>query len=304
MRSTYKMLLAQSEAGRLRHAADAYLMKKWYGGDSRRENSNAIKSTGARFDGDSKCWVASTPQAMLELAETQLWIPACFSKADDQELALKQLRAAMAHRNLLPKASKVVAVAATPQPTAEEIERADRQMLQIQDDSFDELQLLQKYNLTAEVARAASGDGALGPRAGISDAARLLRAIKYSEWTGITVQEAHKRGTVKWAYAVEENKPRRIPSTASVSEANTSPFQASKKRRAVYRNMETPLSDARRRTREWPVTVYQCCRCGTQLDAREQFLECCTTWWRCECGRMRANCERAKAQNDDDTCTC
>ncbi len=59
-----------------------------------------------------------------------------------------------------------------------------------------------------------------------------------------------------------------------------------------------------RRVRATPVAQFGCGRCGRRLHARQQFVECCTEWQRCECGRVRAAATGVRARDDEDACAC
>lgn len=170
------------------HAAQTYIENgPPYFGTSQFSDVHVVKKAGGRWNPEKKQWKAFDESTLKTLIETGVWHP------EDAEgrLILVALRikhsAEEAKRDTLFK--KAVAKRAAPVLTEQQLHEKKRRASCVEEDSKEELdRLWTEFGITQEMVKPTFYWVHLGPRAGLSDAHRVLRGIKFNLVTKEDVQ--------------------------------------------------------------------------------------------------------------------
>lgn len=143
---------------------------------------------GGKFDWDRKQWYAPDNDTFEALVQTGKWRPDGVGA-----------QAALAHLEMArEEQARAVEEAYLNRPRQAEPDSLSeahvRQLLQVPTDKPEDLHtLLEEYQITTETVNASAEWESLGPRSGIPNARRLLRALKLREWLGITPEDIREQ---------------------------------------------------------------------------------------------------------------
>ena len=152
---------------------NAYLNQPRYLGRSPYQSIQAVKKAGAKWDPAKKKWYAPNKDVLVELLETKKWTPDCLASGD-QMLAML-LRQQDEER----KAAHAEEFAARKRtaPTEAQSEAYIIKWLGIPKSTDAEIQALAPWKISPELLELSSKEPRLGPRSGLSNAARLFMGL-------------------------------------------------------------------------------------------------------------------------------
>ena len=173
-------------------------------GDCAFKDKNAVKKLGGRWRAEEKKWAAMDERMLASLIEERVWFPVepCLRTPGGFVRIPLLIREAVARKirqrekvDCDAEIKKRASVAASARQVPHE-ERDDdaflRRELLIPDDEIHHLVTALKNGVDASVVKSTSRFRQLGPRSGISDAARLIRAIDLEvlTWESVRSGEA------------------------------------------------------------------------------------------------------------------
>lgn len=269
-------------------------------GDSSFSAKDRIKSAGARWDAASKKWKAVDETTLLALIATGAWRPAGYDSAIADTLA-KYVRA----RNAASDADALRKRAEAQKQQSEGKAVLDvRLELQIPADEPCLLEQLAAHGVDAALVTESGKWPLLGPRSGISDAARLLRGVRLNKvsfdqlasgeaaalagaaWTTTSKPESMSAATSRTGRAREGKGVKRGHEGQRTTQA-----QLEEKEREAATQQPGPKNREAASVAAAPVEytyTTTCGACGSVLDSRLQFgLDC-----GCEEFRLWSACER------------
>lgn len=159
-----------------------YLARPPFVGDSHFRDKDVVKAAGGRFDPRAKAFVAPDVLALQRLLRTGRWRARGFGNQDalaDAAAAWVRARVQKADAKLQREAEAALQLArAAAQARAEQRRRAVEHLIEVPADEPATLAWLEeKHGVTAEMVNVSAGVPELGPRSGLSAAARVRRAF-------------------------------------------------------------------------------------------------------------------------------
>lgn len=166
---------------------DAYLARPRYSGRCSFDNRTVVKRAGAKFDGDTRKWCAPNETVLRELLETGIWAPDC-DIAAAQMSAILSMREETARRE---KHSKECAERKRVGPTEAQSESYIAEWLGIPKSTPSEIEALAPWNISPALLELSAKEPRLGPRSGLSNAARLFMGLDRGWLTPDQIGTAH-----------------------------------------------------------------------------------------------------------------
>ena len=262
-----------------------------YGGRSSYEHKTQLRDLGAKWHAESKQWVAHSTDILLAIARAGanasdgassakkdacflLWKPTAFTSVNNAIYTLLVRRAAEENKSRFAPSSKDNVVDA--ELERERVNAHLRRELCIPKDSEAELRMVDS-SVEKWMVAASAGIGKLGPRSGLSDAARLLRGVRlgiitWSELTAWDFSQPHS-----------DRKVRRRHSDSAAQARDEHPPPATA---AEVQRCEKNVSCAKRGPLAFRHRRFACPDCRQDVDTRRQFLDCLCGSWNvcCKCG--------------------
>lgn len=152
---------------------DVYLKKPPYLGRSSWPNREAVKDAGARWDRVAKKWYATNKDTLVELLQTRKWTPDSLASAEQMLTILEQRREAERKA----EHAKACAERKRVGPTEAQSEAYIIKWLGIPKSTDAEIQALAPWKISPELLELSSKEPRLGPRSGLSNAARLFMGL-------------------------------------------------------------------------------------------------------------------------------
>lgn len=273
-------------------------------GKSPGENWHDIREAGgdgARYEKETREWLAKTETAFVAMYETCKWIPTHCVNPDAVVRLIKLKQRERADNEMKKRTSAHAASKLTP----EQQEAKRRQMNGIRADAPEELERLWKeYGVPAEKVRFSSMNPALGPWCGQSDAFRLLRGLNYK------IVDVQAAVTGNYTIATKKQsvvKKRKSPSVDALDTLNTLTdpditAHVASKAEDLF-EVRAPWQSPSYRPVPIRFVKTRCRGCGQSID--DQFLDCdCTdAWSKCTicgyafCAEQRCGCRTKKASS-------
>lgn len=132
---------------------------------------------GGSFDGKSKLWYATNEKTWIAMYRTGMWRP--FDAKINPSIVAQKIREKQeaVERAIAEASSKS-------KPSDEQVEQHIRRELRIPDDDIEMLDMLERdHGIGRELVAKSGRCAALGPRSGVSNAQRILRALRFNVTT-------------------------------------------------------------------------------------------------------------------------
>ena len=198
-----------------REAAEAFVKNgPPFFGHSDFKDCKKLKEAGARFDGKRKMWYANTDCTFIALYNTGKWEP-------EERINPQMIVAVMREKKRIEDA-KDAESRKRKEPTKEEKERKMRDRLSVPENEPEALQKLMDMGVHESQIAATATIAEFGPRAGISDARRLIRAFSFGLVTPKSLMDGsfiEKRAREEEERAKKEKEQRKRAERLAVSKA-------------------------------------------------------------------------------------
>ena len=256
-------------------------------GESRYEDVKTVKALGGKWNPTKKSWFAKDTEVLVALIQSQKWRPR--SPARPKDIVVFVCEAERVEREAKHAAAAKVAAAsaARPKPSAAQLESQLVQWLGIKKNSDAELQKLQTlHGLSVVEVDASARFLQLGPRSGLSNAARLLMGLERGILTANDAKRlaAEEKAEAKATPTAPKKRRVTVPiGPAPVCAPEDDFFDGSL---AVEDKMSANHHLIHYPPPKWSVT--RCRECFKIVS--DQFLDCAchgTVWRSCETGAVR-----------------
>lgn len=246
------------------------------------QNKDKCKELGARWV--DRTWAAKSEQSLLALADSGMWHPVGLPAEANIAIVL-----ILRKRNAEREAADIAMRTTKAGPTAEEKEESMRKQAGVVADEPHLLQLLAFQGVGPEKIASTGEMAWLGPRCGISNAARFLRGVRFNL---ISVQalldgtavDPHQTGGQRRTAGVSAKRGFEAQAHTSSKRKRTSDEPAAGPKQEQPRKEECKAQGAAgmadggaKAVKVVKERVYttECVECGAVVDARKQFgLEC------------------------------
>jgi hypothetical protein len=146
-------------------------------GDSSFDNRGAVKRLGARWKPEVKKWAAMDERMLLSLIEEGVWRPSGYDAAFSRALMNKIRRNEKVSGDMEMRRRALEAESFKTKPDKRDDDAVLRRELRVPEDEPENLAIALAHGMDSSKVRLTAKFRNLGPRSGISDAARLIRGV-------------------------------------------------------------------------------------------------------------------------------